>query len=63
LIVVLFENGLLVIALVFLLLRSVHIIVDESLPLEEVLAALLLLNEFLGLPLLFLLLLNDHTFL
>jgi hypothetical protein len=45
-----------VIALLVLLLCSVHVIVDKSLSLEEILAALLLLNKLLGFGLILLLL-------
>jgi len=47
--------------------RSIHVVVHKSLPLEEVLTALFLLDLFLtlvqGLSLLFGLLFLDHTFL
>ena len=60
---ILFEYGFLVIAFFVLLLSGVHVIVDEALSLEEVLTALLLLQELLGFTLLLLLLSQDHALL
>ena len=48
-IAILFDNRLLVIALVVHLVGRIHLVIDESLPLKEVLTPLLLLHQLLRL--------------